>query len=42
MIGEIMTRRKAWGIDQEIDMDLSAAVQYYANIEFADRVNCDA
>jgi hypothetical protein len=42
MIGEIVTGRKAWGIDQEIDMDLSEAVQYYANIEFADRVNCDA
>ena len=42
MIGEIMTGRKAWGIDKEIDVDLSEAVQYYANIEFADRVHCDA
>jgi hypothetical protein len=42
MIGEIATGRKAWGSDKEIGMDLSEAVQYYAHIEFADRVNCDA
>jgi hypothetical protein len=42
MIGEITARRKAWGMDKEIDMDLLEAVQYYANIDFAGCVNCDA